>query len=368
MATKTSAARGAHITASTKSANASITKIEPQEVTPFSQALSRLEPLQVVLKGLAHRNHNQHRRAAWWRSFGMLRRNCAKLAENLVVAEAVARKSAARAARAAAKAKSKKRRREETATNEDGPLDVQLSEPETRVVVDHAVWFQEVLAPKCYLAFSQLTADNQFAPLGVVLLGVLAQIKAACELLAPMPASNLMSSPSTGDIAATEPKVSMTRKPTEISQGVDSSAVVSLDSRLATRQAQAVSDESEEKLREVGGGKSISREDVERAFEQRKRGKETKKANSERKPQSTTTTGHAKAGSPVKRTKSASSKETARLTPVDGVDENIRPTKKMKTAVARKEKVGRESTSIEKKKKKKKTKGDEMDDLFSSLF
>ncbi|KAI0389984.1 hypothetical protein F5Y17DRAFT_93395 [Xylariaceae sp. FL0594] len=45
-------------------------------------------------------------------------------------------------------------------------------------------------------AFSQLTADNQFAPLGVVLLGVLAGVQAACNDIAPPPTLLTSSSPS----------------------------------------------------------------------------------------------------------------------------------------------------------------------------
>ncbi|KAI0453235.1 hypothetical protein F5B21DRAFT_479985 [Xylaria acuta] len=377
MATQKSAVRGAQATTQTPITNTSVAETEPQEVTPYSQALSRLEPLQPVLAGLAHRNHNQHRRAAWWRCFGMLRRNCAKLVESLVVAVAAARKNATRAVKAA-KAKSKKRRREELASG--GPvtgvvgndaLGVQGSEPEMEIVASHAAWLHDVLAPKCYLAFSQLTADNQFAPLGVVLLGILAQIKAACDYVTPKPADLLLSSPSARDI----PAVAERKLPgVVILEGVDNATIPASESRLTTSETQLAQEEKQESRREVsggGGGKAISREDVERAVEQRKKGKETGKAKAKRDVEPVTITDHAKASTLIKGTTSTSSgKRQVLPARVGDGDEGTRPAKKMKTAPVTKEKARGVSNDNDKNKKKKKKvkKGDEFDDLFKGLF
>ncbi|KAI1144090.1 hypothetical protein F5Y05DRAFT_407490 [Hypoxylon sp. FL0543] len=127
----------------------------------YEEALDRLQPLQPVLRGFNHRNRNQHRRAAWWGPFGMLRRHVDKLADELVDS-------------AASRSKSKKRKRGDD--DEGGRAE--------KKVRDHVKWLRDVLVPKCYLAFSQLTADNQFAALGVVLLGSLAQVHAVCVRLA----------------------------------------------------------------------------------------------------------------------------------------------------------------------------------------
>ncbi|KAI8953914.1 hypothetical protein F4801DRAFT_534870 [Xylaria longipes] len=381
MATQKSAARGAQTTTQILSVNASIAEAETQEVTPYSQALSRLEPLQPVLAGLAHRNHNQHRRAAWWRCFGMLRRNCAKLVENLVVAIAAARKNAARAAKAA-KTKSKKRRREELAsgrpvTEESGndAPGVQGSEPEIEIVASHAAWLHNVLAPKCYLAFSQLTADNQFAPLGVVLLGILAQIKAACDCLAPRLADPLLSSPSVRGIsAAAERKLSSTENPTIVAQNGNTAAIPALGPGLTTNETQLALEETQESRRKISGGdggKTISREDVERAAEQRKKGKETGKTKAKRDVQPTTIADQAKAGTLIKgTTETPSGKRQVLSAQVDQGDEGARAAKKVKTASITKEKAKGESNDNDKSKKKKKKikKGDEFDDLFKGLF
>ncbi|KAI0481676.1 hypothetical protein F4859DRAFT_475561 [Xylaria cf. heliscus] len=366
MATQKSAVRGAHTTTTqTPSTNASISIAEaetPEVVAPYAQALSRLEPLQPVLAGLAHRNHNQHCRAAWWRCFGMLRRNCARLVENLVVAAAAARKNAARAAKAS-KAKSKKRRREELASGgpvtgaggNDDALSVQGSGPEMETVAGHATWVHDVLAPKCYLAFSQLTADNQFAPLGVVLLGILAQIKAACDCVAPRPAASLLSSPSAHEI-----------------QVAAENLTVVPEAGSTVGETQLVPEEKQESRREAtGGGKAISREDVERAVEQRKKGKEAGKAKAKRDAQSVTVSDDIKAGIPMKGTTSISSDKRQMLSAqVNNGDEGARVAKKMKTAPVIKEKARGESNDVDKTKKKKKKakKGDEFDDLFKGLF
>ncbi|KAI1752829.1 hypothetical protein F4782DRAFT_529943 [Xylaria castorea] len=380
MATKKCAVRGAQTSTQNSFTNASTAEAETQEITPYSQALSRLEPLQPVLVGLAHRNHNQHRRATWWRCFGMLRRNCAKLVENLVVAIAAARKTAAGAAKAA-KAKSKKRRREElasgrpvTGVGENDALGVQGSELEMEIVASHTAWLQDFLAPKCYLAFSQLAADSQFAPLGVVLLGILAQVKAACDCVAPRRADPLLSSPSASEIPATaERKLLSVENPTIVVENGNITAVPASESRLTASEPPLAPEGKQESRREAtggSGGKAISREDVERAAEQRKKRKDTGIAKAKRDIQPATITDHAEAGSPVKgETSTSPGKRQVLSTQVDDGDEGARPAKKTKTAPVNKEKARGESNNSDKNKKKRRVKkSDEFDDLFKGLF
>ena len=166
MAMKKSAARGilpptanaTKLSSSTKDTTATAEAIsDEKEATPYSQALSRLEPLLPILQGIAHRNHNQHHRAAWWRHFGLLRRNCARLVEVLVEAVAAAQKNAARAAKAS-KAKSKKRRREElasggvgTGARENQDANAQPGTVMDENVPERATRIRDVLVPKCYL-------------------------------------------------------------------------------------------------------------------------------------------------------------------------------------------------------------------------
>ncbi|KAI0537354.1 hypothetical protein GGR58DRAFT_352259 [Xylaria digitata] len=388
MATQKSAARSRSALTSTQTAstNAPVAEAAPEEATPHSQALCRLEPLQPVLAGLVHRNRNQHRRAAWWRYFGMLRRNCAKLVEDLISADAAARKNAARAAKAA-KVKGKKRRREELAAADLGTgiggkdvVSVQGTEADVETnanVARRAPWLRDVLVPKCYLAFSQLTADNQFAPLGVVLLGILAQIQAACDIVAPRPAAPAASSPFSQDVIAADksqlPSVENTTMDPE-----DGNL-----SALAPKSKASESQTSREGKAEIrsekgGGGRTISREDVERAAELHKKGTETgtvKAKNRDAARIAALTTDRARSSTPsktpeVRASTPSSSKGQMYPTQERGEDNELaRPAKKMKAAPGT-EQRGKGTTSDDKnKKKKKKTKkGDEFDDLFKDLF
>ncbi|KAI1281260.1 hypothetical protein F5Y07DRAFT_354143 [Xylaria sp. FL0933] len=370
MATKKSAVRGA-LTPSIATA-----EMGPEDeiaATPYAQALSRLSPLQSMLAGLAHRNHNQHRRSAWWRHLGMLRRNCARLAEDLVSAVEAARKSAARATKLA-KAKGKKRRRVELVSgNKDNGTggkddDVAAQGDGTPVKTDenvtrHATWMRDVLVPNCYLAFSQLTADPQFAPLGLVLLGALAQIQAACDIAAPRPAPILLS-PFVGDIPAGAESQSLNNKNAPTATATPPVAEHTAASLVPepgpkTNESAIPPGGKKDGDTERSGGKAISRADVERAMAQQRNDKEAVKAAKTERDSPTvmpTDLAMTAARPPSKRQVSG------------GADEAVsRPIKKTKTVVATRD--GDKSRGADKEKKKKKVKkGDEFDDLFKGLF
>ncbi|KAI1429336.1 hypothetical protein F5Y12DRAFT_481836 [Xylaria sp. FL1777] len=394
MATKKSAVRGALTTN-----NAATVAKEPEAkveeaATPYAQALSRITPLQPILAGLAHRNRNQHRRAAWWRHFGMLRRNCARLADELVSADAAARKDAARAAktaRAESKKESKKRRREELAS---GALRTVKSEREddddvaargvvageTEGNVRHAAWIRDVLVPKCYLAFSQLTADPQFAPLGIVLLGALAQIKAACDIAAPRPAAPVLSSPSARDVpeAAAESRPSAVESVTTIPKTGNTATLPTLEpGPKANERESTPGTKKDGRDDEGGGGKTISRADVERATAQRKKGKEAGKVKVERDKKTATSSDRAKPGASPEASGATASlpsskRQVSSAREGEGGEEIARPAKKTKTAAvtrAREKGTNDDKDKDKKTTKKKKTKkGDEFDDLFKGLF
>ncbi|OTB06923.1 hypothetical protein M426DRAFT_318637 [Hypoxylon sp. CI-4A] len=147
----------------------------PSGTSEYEAALDKLQPLQPILRGFNHRNRNQHRRAAWWAPFGMLRRHLDKLIDELYEAAASITTTAAAAAAAKKTSDSAKKRK-----RGDGHGDDTKEKRLEKTVHDHVRWLRDVLVPKCYVAFSQLTADNQFATLGVVLLGALAQVNAVC--------------------------------------------------------------------------------------------------------------------------------------------------------------------------------------------
>ncbi|CAK7272064.1 Ribonuclease MRP protein subunit rmp1 [Sporothrix epigloea] len=108
----------------------------------------RLESIDLLLHGLHRRHKNQHRVSTyWWPAFGQLRRHVRKLAAEAraAQAESALRKSA----------------KEPAASSR---------------VAAHARDSFDHLIPKVYLAFSRLVADRRHAQLGLLLMGVLAQV------------------------------------------------------------------------------------------------------------------------------------------------------------------------------------------------
>ncbi|PHH92570.1 hypothetical protein CDD83_6849 [Cordyceps sp. RAO-2017] len=101
-----------------------------------------LPPLLPVLDAFNHRHRNQHRASHWWASFRILRRALGRLVD------ALGRGVRGRVAACA------------------------------RWVAAHVV-------PRAYVAFTQLAADNQHAPLGLLLVAVLSRVHAVVATLLP---------------------------------------------------------------------------------------------------------------------------------------------------------------------------------------
>ncbi|KAI1467213.1 uncharacterized protein F4812DRAFT_465281 [Daldinia caldariorum] len=308
----------------------------------YQDALDGLQPLQPVLRGFNHRNRNQHRRAAWWAPFGMLRRHVEKLVDELIEAAA----AAAAAAAASTKSKSKKRRRDGDGDDGRGVGVGGLGGLE-RNVKCHVGWLRDVLVPKCYLAFSQLTADNQFATLSVVLLGVLAQVNATCvRLVGEAPAAE----PSAGETGTSSPH----GPPSSITTTITATrANQAGSSQGAQGQQQQQQQQSSRPL--VGrdetpgdrGGTKISRDEVARA-EKLRRKKNTFQPGS-------------------------SSDIADDIAGIDD-DDDEKPLRKQKQqqqeqATSSKTKINEKEVGAKPAKKKKTKKGgDEFDDLFKNLF
>ncbi|KAK3380325.1 hypothetical protein B0T24DRAFT_190601 [Lasiosphaeria ovina] len=149
------------------------------------QTIAALAPALEILDRFHHRNRNQHRLSRWWAEADMLRRHAHKL-----LAAAEARRGALEAAAAAAAAAAATRRKKKQRRVEDEPCERDLGV--------RAGFVCAQLVPRAYLAFTQLAADRQFAHLGLMLLGILAQIDAAAVPFAPKPPSpdTSLSSPS----------------------------------------------------------------------------------------------------------------------------------------------------------------------------
>ncbi|KAI0383066.1 hypothetical protein F5Y04DRAFT_251747 [Hypomontagnella monticulosa] len=284
----------------------------------YEDALDRLQPLQPVLHGFNHRNRNQHRRAAWWAAFGMLRRHIDKLVDELLEYTTVA---------AAAKSKSSKKRKR---IDDKGEGEDKAEKRAEKKVRDYVEWLRDVLVPKCYLAFSQLTADNQFAALGVVLLGALAQVNAACtkivgEATAEARQEHGFATPGIGGILT---------KGLADSSSKDSDFLTGHDETLKGLDRQ--------------GGAVISRDEVAKAEKLRR--KNTKLG------------GKTQSGTFDNALDNLSSNQYH-----DDAPSTDKPQKQ--TSKAHKEADGATSKEAKPAKKKKKTKkGDEFDNLFKGLF
>jgi len=108
-----------------------------------------LEEIEKILHLTRHRNKNQHRLSKWWKSFSQLRRQISKLIVELedLPGHPVSLKNQE-------KGKSRENKSESAA--------------EKRVE-----FMKGWLVPRCYLAFSGLVADNQYAALGLMLMATL---------------------------------------------------------------------------------------------------------------------------------------------------------------------------------------------------
>lgn len=99
-----------------------------------------LSPLLPILDAFNHRHKNQHRSSHWWSHFSILRRSLKALLSS--------------------------------ANRQDALL------PRVR-------WLKTRILPRVYVPFTQLAADNQHAPLGLLLVGLLARINTV--LVAALP-------------------------------------------------------------------------------------------------------------------------------------------------------------------------------------
>lgn len=109
-----------------------------------------LESIVSMLSAFSHRNKNQHRLSKWWKPFSQLRRHISSLVSELEVCHNEEQRYGAR--------------------HKKGVV--------AREAVERRAGFLIVsLAPRAFLAFSMLVADNQYAALGLMLLATLARVR-----------------------------------------------------------------------------------------------------------------------------------------------------------------------------------------------
>ncbi|KAK4106722.1 hypothetical protein N658DRAFT_520207 [Parathielavia hyrcaniae] len=152
----------------------------PPAVDPaiLSLAIASLAPALELLERFHHRNKNQHRIAKWWAQADMLRRHVRKMLGELEAAVEPAEKAARAKERQRVKGTGKgKSQKLVEAVGEENM--------QAEVLRKRAGYLRWRLGPGAFLAFTQLSADRQFAHLGLMLLGVLAQVDKVIAPFAP---------------------------------------------------------------------------------------------------------------------------------------------------------------------------------------
>ncbi|KAH6624516.1 hypothetical protein B0J18DRAFT_428531 [Chaetomium sp. MPI-SDFR-AT-0129] len=154
----------------------------PTTTTPTSKAdlaltaqtsLTTLTSALHLLERAHHRNKNQHRLSGWWWARAdMLRRGVRKLVGGL---EGLVGDGGGESGKKITSGKGRGRVKG-VAGGERGVLEK---------VERRAVFLRWSLGPRAFVAFTQLAADKNFAQLGLMLLGVLAQIDQALAPFAP---------------------------------------------------------------------------------------------------------------------------------------------------------------------------------------
>ncbi|UNI16278.1 RNase MRP subunit [Purpureocillium takamizusanense] len=135
----------------------------PPADTRTAAAGSSLAETLYILDAFNHRHHNQHRATHWWPSFRILHRRLRALYDALLFSTRI---PVGRPALS-------------------NPLSSSSAAARGRLVRLRAGWMRAHIVPRAYVSFSQLAADNQHAPLGLLLLAVLSRVDTVLATLVP---------------------------------------------------------------------------------------------------------------------------------------------------------------------------------------
>ncbi|KAF5530673.1 ribonuclease mrp subunit rmp1 [Fusarium mexicanum] len=167
-----------------------------------SDSLASLIP---ILNGFAHRHKNQHSSTHWWSSFSILRRAVRNLINDL----------------------------------NSRPRKVKSGGVKRHVhpTLVRAKWMMRHVVPGAFVTFSQLAADNQYAPLGLLLLSVLARTNTILSQLVPDHDHNPPISTSTKPMPSEPSKHKTSDLGTDDASnaGVDMGVAISRDELLSTQ-------------------------------------------------------------------------------------------------------------------------------------
>lgn len=315
-----------------------------------------LQTVTHILAGLTHRNKNQHRGTNWWPAFNMLRRSLQKFTFDLEAA----------IQRAEVLASVQNGKQMKTATSSTIK---HAKQPELDRAVERAAWMKAVLGPRAYEAFSQLTADRQFAQLGLVLIGVLAQVEAT---MAPFVPAEPSPPPPKSQPERTSSSVGTSQGPVDASKAVaDAGDLVDLGVAISRNELEE---------------ETFVRPSVESgSFTKEHHGVDKTKGKKRKKPRDETTDpGAEMSGLPSEKSEKRHKPPAEELEPKSTKPEMIfeepkEPTKHKKPKLDVKSssltdkqhlrtKTLDEAKPTKTTKRKKKKGGDEFDDLFSSLL
>ncbi|KAF5716451.1 ribonuclease mrp subunit rmp1 [Fusarium mundagurra] len=189
----------------------------PPDAALLATTSDSLAPLIPILNGFAHRHKNQHSSTHWWSSFSILRRAVRNLVNDL---------------------NSRPRKVKSGGVKRDvHPALVRAKWMMRHVVPGTFIWVANRMFYSTRSTFSQLAADNQHAPLGLLLLSVLARTNTILSQLVPDHDHNPPISTSTKPIPS-EPrkhKSSDLKADDGPNAGVDMGVAISRDELLSTQ-------------------------------------------------------------------------------------------------------------------------------------
>ncbi|KAK5442598.1 Ribonuclease MRP protein subunit rmp1 [Exophiala xenobiotica] len=184
---------------------------------PIADPSSKLPFMKTLLDQIWARNKNQHRTQPWWKLLGILRKAITQLAT------------------LDDKQSQLRQRATETGTG-TGTIDAKTVrkrfEQEAQIRRERDVCngrIREVLVPRCYVGFTGLVADKQFANLGVVLVGVLADVMSVVGPPTPSKEEDTSTS-AEGDGEGVSMKMKMNGKPTSLTVTATSLRITGLQS------------------------------------------------------------------------------------------------------------------------------------------
>ncbi|KAG5754107.1 hypothetical protein H9Q72_008104 [Fusarium xylarioides] len=177
----------------------------PPDAALLATTSDSLAPLIPILNGFAHRHKNQHSSTHWWSSFSILRRAVRNLVNDL---------------------NSRPRKVKSGGVKRDA-----------HPALARAKWMMRHVVPGAFVTFSQLAADNQHAPLGLLLLSVLAQTNTILSQLVPdhdhIPPISTITNPMPSE--PNKHKISDLGTDDAPNAGVDMGVAISRDELLSTK-------------------------------------------------------------------------------------------------------------------------------------